>query len=578
MPATAGCTRTSRSPLRGLLRPSKRSRGSSPSHVLGAMSAMSQSSPALQTSMHTSSPPPPLPSQPSSQSPPESPVSATLNMQYQSLELLGPARRGGSKPKLPQFLNISPEEIDQRFQDILWQERHRLHNSAIAPTGRWARVTGSHLRVLDRYPNIQPWDRNRVRLRVPPGRVDYINASPIVLTTTAPAQAARPPDRYIAMQGPKKSSVSHVWRMVYEQLRSPAVIVMLTETHEGVMEKCYPYYPQHPDDPPMLLNEHDEFGDGFHASVRCDAIESLLGGAIEQRRILLRVHRQVTQTVPAKNGSAAGETSTTATATTTTTTTVDYEHYEDERVVYHFLYKRWPDFGVPALADVDSFFALMRLSAEKNADADNPRIVHCSAGVGRSGTFIALEHLLRELDAGVLENYDESVAAGGGAAEEAKETKETKEAEATDEAKEAKEAEEEAKDRNGMDVQEWVPSTPSTPSTPTTGMATPSPERGSGTFGDALAAAAMAAAEADDLIFTTVNQLREQRRTMVQAESQYHFIYQVMRKMWLDKYGAGGSRIVETGPGTTMTATETYEDTTASEPAPKRLEVDPFVA
>ena len=60
----------------------------------------------------------------------------------------------------------------------------------------------------------------------------------------------------------------------------------------------------------------------------------------------------------------------------------------------------------------------------------------------------------------------------------------------------------------------------------------------------------------DDLIFSTVNRLREQRRQMVQAEMQYVFLYQVMRKLWQDKYGDGRD---------------------VGEPAAKRLVVDPFV-
>ncbi|OAA64690.1 protein-tyrosine phosphatase 2 [Niveomyces insectorum RCEF 264] len=486
-------------------------------------------------------------------------------------------------------------QIEQRFQELMWLERSRMIHNALhtsfhgsSPTASSARAPKSsdasntaaphHPRALDRYMNIQPWDANRVRLRVPPGRVDYINASPIVLTTTAPAHAARPPDRYIAMQGPKQASVDHVWRMVYEQLRSPAVIVMLTETHEANQEKCYPYFPRHPDDPPMLVNEQDEFGDGFHASVRCAALEPTpYGDAIELRRIVLRVHRKADATAAmagpessdatAPNGRAAapsGDTdhdmhgatttaaaptataapeapaaaagpATAATAATTTTTTetttpdedtgrggMDLDDYEDERIVYHFLYKRWPDFGVPTLEDVPSFFGLMRLSADKNADADNPRIVHCSAGVGRSGTFIALEHLQRELDAGVLARYDDN------------------------------DDDDDDKEKNDT----AVPDSP-------------------GSDG-------VAGRETDDLIFTTVNQLREQRRAMVQADAQYLFIYRVLRKLWEEKYGGSGG--VGSGVGSRSSGSQSNNNTDetqfdvsdGSEPAPKRLEVDPF--
>ena len=437
--------------------------------------------------------------------------------------------------------------MEQKFLDLVWLERSRISNSMAQPTGRWARVHGMQARMLDRYANIQPWEKNRVKLNVPAGHAGYINASPIVLTTTAPAHAARPPDRFIAMQGPRQNSVDHVWRMVYEQLRSPAVIVMLTETHEGMQEKCYPYFPRNAGDPPMQINERDEFGDGFRATVQCEAIEeTAYGDAIELRRIVMRVYRTASKPVHEGGASEGGaplaarrseDTDTemggaplqpTSSSTTVASTVggvrignedeeedeekeeepgpadIDMADLEDERVVYHFLYKRWPDFGVPVLDDVDSFLGLMRLSAEKNADQDNPRIVHCSAGVGRSGTFIALEHLQRELEAGVFEDA------------------------------------------------------PLSATTQSQGEATPDAQ--------------------DDIVFSTVNQLREQRRMMVQAESQYMFIYRVLRKLWEDKYGVAAAAAVAAVAGTDAgSGSDNISDTSSyvSEPAAKRLEVDP---
>lgn len=486
--------------------------------------------------------------------------------------------------------------------------------------------------------NIQPWDKNRVKLKVPPGQIDYINASPIVLTTTAPAHAARPPDRYIAMQGPKISSVDHVWRMVYEQMRSPAVIVMLTETHEGVQEKCYPYFPRSPEDPPMMINDHDEFGDGFHASVHCAEIEETpFGDAIELRRLVLRVHKKAspTSTLSAKRASgassqttgiatkakdkdnangvnssakkvrgpspiakanglhkpsndedgdsemseaSAGSTSLPATATGTASAPsltetdeagasriIDISEYEDERIVHHFLFKRWPDYGVPALEDVDSFLGLMHLSAEKNADADNPRIVHCSAGVGRSGTFIALEHLLRELDAGVLENYDSNFAPG-----------------------EVEDEHMEGTDDHNARGRIPMPPLQQHDSVSSVSGCTSTVDRTS-IGSNLLGSESQSPLDADDLIYATVNQLREQRRTMVQAESQYHFIYQVLRKLWQEKYGVVDSDDGQSqGQGQSQSQSqrqsqdsngmydeEVSEGSDGSEPAAKRLEVDP---
>ncbi|KAK0649411.1 protein-tyrosine phosphatase-like protein [Cercophora newfieldiana] len=472
-------------------------------------------------------------------------------------------------PKIPSFLDLSAQEIENKFGDLVWLERDRMAQAMNnpAPDFRWARVKGPHLKALDRYINIQPWQNHRVKLQVPEGHVDYINASPITLTPSPrPASDSRPgepreADRYIAMQGPKPSSIDHVWRMVVEQLESPGVIVMLTETHEGHMEKCSPYFPRRKEDPPLEINERDEFGDGFRATVRCEGMEETpAGDAIELRKLVIRVHARggSKPQAAAVDGSSTSSIDTPVLTPAASSTEKDSDvdvHMKspdlpaidhsvpdvviseappsqqdetmpaqeaEERIVWHFLYKKWPDFGVPALADLESFFTLMRLSREKNAGPHNPRIVHCSAGVGRSGTFIALEHLIRELDAGVLEHYDERV------------TSRT----ATPSGRRS------ADNRSN-------PSPDTVKSSETWDEVT---KRGGG---EASPATTFIEEEGEDLIFSTVNQLREQRKTMVQAEAQYLFIYQVLRKLWQDKYGSG------TGE--------------SSEPAAKRLEVDPFV-
>lgn len=472
-----------------------------------------------------------------------------------------------------------------------------------SPDFRWARVSGPHLRVLDRYMNIQPWHNNRIKLQVPEGHVDYINASPIVLTPSpVPAAdgrscATREPDRYIAMQGPKKASVDHVWRMVVEQLESPGVIVMLTETHEGHIEKCFPYFPRSEEDPPMEINEHDEFGDGFRASVRCEGLEETpAGDAIELRKLVIRVHSRPKPgtTVRATNGRAATpeptaaderdadmdakmrspapsttvppsgtEDRTTSPAEDTSESRVAPATEPEERIVWHFLYKKWPDFGVPLMADLESFFTLMRMSREKNAHPNNPRIVHCSAGVGRSGTFIALEHLMRELDAGVLENYDERSATASARTSRS------------------------SRPPSSSQAADVPPSTPAFP--PALGGAPWLGEEAAAPGSEGTAApispdspamqqddhqAKVGYRPGEDLIFETVDQLRQQRKTMVQAESQYRFLYQVLRKLWLERYG-GGSDAGAGGDG--QSNGDDDDDGALGEPAAKRLEVDPFV-
>lgn len=79
------------------------------------------------------------------------------------------------------------------------------------------------------------------------------------------------------------------------------------------------------------------------------------------------------------------------------------------KTVWHYLFNGWPDFLVPEGEDKAALLELCKITAEKAAegtegkDGGNPRVVHCSAGVGRSGTFIALDYLMAELEDGALD-------------------------------------------------------------------------------------------------------------------------------------------------------------------------------
>ncbi|GKU00413.1 tyrosine phosphatase 2 [Fusarium langsethiae] len=346
----------------------------------------------------------------------------------------------GATPRIPAFLESSLQNIDIKFQDLTWAERERVQEGTKNDAdqdfkwGTFKQIDAQEKGVMDRYINIKPWNHNRVKLQVPEEELDYVNASEI--TVPSPSDPNKEPLRYIAMQGPTLPSIDYVWRMIAEQMSSPAVIVQLTTMAEGGVVKCHQYFPDDQENSTWTLNEHDAWNDGWQAQLTYDSYEEMAEGAIEKRKLLMHVD---------------GE--------------------DEPRVVWHLLYRRWPDFGVPELEDLDGFFDLMQLSRELSAPS-NPRIIHCSAGVGRTGTFITLEHLIRELELGTFENYDEP-------------------------------------------------------------------------------------SEGPDLIYHTVDLLREQRVGMVQGRPQFLFIYQVMRKLWQDKYGV---------------------DEDGNEPAAKRLEVgDPFM-
>ena len=80
--------------------------------------------------------------------------------------------------------------------DLEWQQRERLHDGIkrgqqSENSSQWARLKGEEVAERNRYMNVDPYSSNRIRLRVPAGHNDYINASPIKLPTTSDG-----PDKY----------------------------------------------------------------------------------------------------------------------------------------------------------------------------------------------------------------------------------------------------------------------------------------------------------------------------------------------------------------------------------------------
>ncbi|KAL1973959.1 hypothetical protein VTN31DRAFT_5519 [Thermomyces dupontii] len=277
-------------------------------------------------------------------------------------------------PGLPAFLNLPLPAIGRKFQDLEWLERTRIMEGEMAndPNHRWAIESDPEIKARNRYTNIQAWANSRIHLKVPDGQCDFINASPITLKDSKTGQDTR----YIATQGPRDGiHLTHFWQMVFDETKEVAVIVMLTRTVEGGREKCAQYYPVDLDNPTMEL--------------------------------------PTPLTKPSEDGESSEETSP---ASPGKVDLLEYEFDEscrsevrkmeltigsESKTVWHYMFAGWPDFSRPEGDDRKALIELLHVTASKST-LDNPRIIHCSAGVGRTGTFIALDHLLRELDSGEL--------------------------------------------------------------------------------------------------------------------------------------------------------------------------------
>ncbi|EAA60974.1 hypothetical protein AN4896.2 [Aspergillus nidulans FGSC A4] len=279
----------------------------------------------------------------------------------------------GDNEHVPPFLRQSVLDIRHKFEELEYMQGTRILEGSRAndPSHRWALDADPEVRARNRYANVQAWANSRIHLRVPEGECDFINASPIVLRDSV-SQEER---KYIATQGPRLDDLYHFWNMVFHETGEVAVVVMLTQTMEAGREKCSQYFPLEIENPmylrqdnsnPHLESEQQEL-EGGDVLGHITLLESTwdLECRSEIRRLQLTL------------GS-------------------------DSKTVWHFLFAGWADYSKPVGDDRDALLHLIKLSASKASSPQNPRIVHCSAGVGRTGTFIALDHLLQELESGQL--------------------------------------------------------------------------------------------------------------------------------------------------------------------------------
>ena len=187
-----------------------------------------------------------------------------------------------------------------------------------------------------------------------PSFSDYINASWI--------HGYARENAFIASQGPRRSTVEQFWHMLWQE--NVKVIVMLTNLFEDGKNKCEMYWPM-------------EVGQiSTHGRVKIKMIEENAFADYVIRQL------DVNRVDPSSSSSTS---STPA-------------HFANARRIQMFHFTSWPDQGVPqSPMSMAAFINVVRQKAiTPQTRADIKITVHCSAGVGRTGTFIALWNLLDE--------------------------------------------------------------------------------------------------------------------------------------------------------------------------------------
>lgn len=173
--------------------------------------------------------------------------------------------------------------------------------------------------------------------------------------------------------------------MIWDETGDVGVIVMLTQTHDAGREKCSSYYPQ--GEPGTVL----EIGEIVGSDPISDSEDDVEKDEPDKPSFQATVELQ---------SSAYRE------ELRSTESELLLRVGEKSKLVHHFLFTGFPDFGIPEDKDCEALLELVKESATKAASLSNPRVIHCSAGVGRSGTFIALDYLLNELSEGSMDVDD----------------------------------------------------------------------------------------------------------------------------------------------------------------------------
>ncbi|XP_056638630.1 receptor-type tyrosine-protein phosphatase delta-like [Diorhabda sublineata] len=187
----------------------------------------------------------------------------------------------------------------------------------------------------NRYKNLISYDHTRVKLKRPPNseESDYINANYI--------DGYKKPKTYIATQGPKSNTLNDFWLMIWQT--NVKYIVMLANIYENGKKKVEKYWPD--------INENKKYGD-----ITVYYLSSNVFANFDIRTFTV-----------SNNG--------------------------EERQITQLHYTTWPDHGIPLYSQ--SLVPFLQKILKIPYGTKSPILIHCSAGVGRTGTIILSDICLR---------------------------------------------------------------------------------------------------------------------------------------------------------------------------------------
>ncbi|XP_043404784.1 receptor-type tyrosine-protein phosphatase eta isoform X3 [Chelonia mydas] len=261
-------------------------------------------------------------------------------------------RKDGKNSELP-FSPIRPKKsntIKVESFESYFKKQQADSNCGFAEEYEELRSVGIHQpkfaaeltenRRKNRYNNVLPYDISRVKLSIQTHPTDdYINANYM------PGYSSK--KEFIGAQGPLPNTVQDFWRMIWE--KNIYAIVMLTKCVEQGRTKCEEYWPVK--------------GSNYYDDISVTLVSEYVLPEWTIRDF-----------------------------------TVEDKNATEIHSVRQFHFTSWPDHGVPETTDLLINFRHLVQENMSHNPPDSPTLVHCSAGVGRTGTFIAIDRLIQQIE------------------------------------------------------------------------------------------------------------------------------------------------------------------------------------
>ncbi|CAI2345782.1 unnamed protein product [Caenorhabditis sp. 36 PRJEB53466] len=244
----------------------------------------------------------------------------------------------------------------------------------------------------NRYKNIVPFDHTRVILNDQPNQPgsDYINASYVRFENSQRTKNVTfaCEKSFIATQGCLENTIEDFWRMVWQE--NSRVIVMPTMENER-KEKCARYWPRE-------MEKLQHYGPISVTLTMEKTMQRAVSDEVKDELEQEKANRLAKGLVPEQELNGDG--------VSYTLRTFLIRKGRETREVRQLQYLTWPDHGCPVhpyavinfLEDVDKDYEYFDKQAAASAHPQGPIVVHCSAGIGRTGTILVLDALLSQIE------------------------------------------------------------------------------------------------------------------------------------------------------------------------------------